>query len=235
VKLTRRQKGLLGQAIDLYREVCRPFHYSEVARKLGLSSSTAYDMLRLLEQKGLVQSEYTLKEAAGPGRSSLRFSPTAKAMELFHRLAGDTVEQEEWEEVKARILAALRRGQAADHSSLLKDLLSRIPEARSPLAFCAEVITALLLSLREAKYKFGEHNPLAMLLTTPLSRLGMGMLAGMAIGLVFADRMCRQLFGNLSEYTVRYETSLQELPPEKLETLQEFTQEVMAALAFGGK
>lgn len=225
----------MSQAIELYREVGRPFHYSEVARRLGLSSFTAYDMLRLLEQKGLVCSEYTLKEAAGPGRSSIRFSPTAKAMELFHRLGGEAVEQEEWEEVKAQILAALRRGQADDYSSLLKDLLSRIPEARSPLAFCAEVITALLLGLREAKHKFGEHNPLAMLLNTPLSRLGMGMLAGMAMGLVFADRMCRQLFGNLSEYTARYETSLRELPPEKLETLQEFTREVMAALALGGK
>jgi len=39
---------------------------------------TAYDMLRLLEERGLVTSEYVLPEQ-GPGRSMIVFRPTAKA------------------------------------------------------------------------------------------------------------------------------------------------------------
>ena len=54
MELTFRQKTFLSKLLDLYHEMREPVHYSLVAERLGLSSSTAYDMLRLLEQKGMV-------------------------------------------------------------------------------------------------------------------------------------------------------------------------------------
>jgi DNA-binding MarR family transcriptional regulator len=227
VELTFRQKAFLSRVLDIYREIQEPLHYSVVAEQLGLSNSTAYDMLRLLEQKGMVNSEYTIPKAiSGPGRSSILFFPTAEAIELFSRLAGERQEQEEWEEVKARILLSLRQGKASDYQGLLRELLVRIPEARSPLVRCAEAITALLLSLREARHKLGEQSPVSMLLGAPVSKLGMSILAGLALGLCLANRKVQHLLGDFQAPMKRYEASLQELSPKSVIALHRFTRDV---------
>jgi DNA-binding MarR family transcriptional regulator len=231
VKLTFRQKVFLSKLLDFYRETQEPLHYSVVAERLGLNNSTAYDMLRLLEQKGMVSSEYTTpKTTPGPGRSSILFFPTAEAIDLFSRLAGESQEQEEWEDVKAYILASLRQGKASDYQGLLRELLVRIPESRSSLVRCAEVITALLLSLRETKHTFGRLSPVSMLLETPVSKLGMSTLAGLALGLSLADKKVQQLLGDFQKYTKKYEASLQGLNPESLIALHRFSQDVWGIL-----
>ena len=227
MELTFRQKVFLNKLLDLYHEMREPVHYSLVAERLGLSSSTAYDMLRLLEQKGMVGSEYaTPKVTSGPGRSSILFFPTAEAIELFFCLAGENQEQEEWEDVKARILLSLHQGKASGYQGLLRELLVRIPEARSPLVRCAEVLTALLLSLRETKHTFGRRSPVSMFLGAPVGSLGMSTLAGLALGLCLADKKAQHLLGNFQKNTKRYEASLQELSPESLKTLHRFTRDV---------
>jgi len=227
MELTFRQKVFLSKLLDVYHKMREPVHYSVVAERLGLSGSTAYDMLRLLEQKGMVGSEYTTpKVVSGPGRSSILFFPTAEAIELFSRLAGESQGQEEWEDVKTHILASLRRGKASEYQDLLRELLTRIPEAGSPLVRCAEVITALLLSLRETKHTFGRRSPVGILLGAPAGSLGMSTLAGLALGLCLADKKIQHLLGNFQKYTKRYEASLQELSPESLKTLHRFTRDV---------
>jgi DNA-binding MarR family transcriptional regulator len=231
MEVTFRQKSFLNKLLDLYHEMREPVHYSLVAERLGLSGSTAYDMLRLLEQKGMVGSEYaTPKAISGPGRSNILFFPTAETMELFSHLAGESQEQEEWEEVKAHILLSLRKGKASDYQDLLRELLARIPEARSPLVRCAEVITALLLSLRETKHKLGEQSPVSMLLGSPVTKLGMSILAGLTLGLCLADQKVRWLLGDFRKYTEKYESSLQELSPESLTTLHRFARDVSRIL-----
>jgi len=87
MELTFRQKVFLSRVLNLYLETREPLHYSTIAQQLGLSNSTAYDMLRLLEGKGMVSSEYVMpKVTSGPGRSSILFFPTAEAIDLFSRL-----------------------------------------------------------------------------------------------------------------------------------------------------
>ena len=227
MELTFRQKSFLSRVLDIYHEMREPVHYSLVAERLGLSSSTAYDMLKLLEQKGMVGSEYaTPKVVPGPGRSSILFFPTAEAIELFSCLAGENQEQEEWEDVKARILLSLHQGKASGYQGLLRELLVRIPEACSPLVRCAEVLTALLLSLRETKHTFGRRSPVSMFLGAPVGSLGMSTLAGLALGLCLADKKAQHLLGNFQKNTKRYEASLQELSPESLKTLHRFTRDV---------
>jgi len=231
VELTFRQKAFLGKILDVYREMQGPFHYSVIAERLGLSPSTAYDMLKLLEQKGMVASEYaTPKATAGPGRSSVLFSPTAKTTELFSRLAGDSHDDEQWEDVKARILASLREGKASEYNGLLRELLARMPEPKSSLVHCAEVITVLLLTLRETKHTFGRRSPVSQLLGTRVSRMGMSILAGLALGLCLADRGVQQRLSGFQQHMRKYEKSLGELSPENLRLLHRFTWDVWKAL-----
>ena len=231
MELTFRQKVFLSKLLDVYHKMREPVHYSVIAERLGLSGSTAYDMLRLLEQKGMVGSEYaTPMVVSGPGRSSILFFPTAEAMELFSRLAGENQGQEEWEDVKTHILASLRQGKASEYQDLLRELLTRIPETGSPLVRCAEVITALLLSLRETRHTFGRRSPVSILLAAPVGSLGMSTLAGLALGLCLADKKVQYLMGNFQKYTKRYEASLQEMSPESLKTLHRFTRDVWSIL-----
>ena len=80
MKLTRRQEEFIKKMIEMGQELDGPFHYTLVADQLGVSPFTAYDMLRLLEEKGFVTSEYKLAtDKSGPGRATRLFYPTEKA------------------------------------------------------------------------------------------------------------------------------------------------------------
>jgi DNA-binding MarR family transcriptional regulator len=227
MELTFRQKAFLSKLLDAYRERQEPVHYSVMAKRLGLNNSTAYDMLRLLEQKGMVISEYgTPKETSGPGRSNIRFVPTAEAIELFSHLAGDIREQDEWDDVKARILANLSKGKADDYQEVLKELLAKIPEPQSSLVRCAEVITALLLNLRKAKYELTKQSSVDNIIKAPASRLRMSILAGLILGLSHANQEAQRLLGIYQEYAEKYEASLQELSRDSLLKLHRFTRDV---------
>ena len=227
--LTFRQKAFLSKFLDDYREAQGPVHYSVVAKRFGLSNSTAYDMLRLLEQKGMVTAEYgTPKETAGPGRSSVRFAPTARAVEIIAHLAGGIREQDEWDDVKARILANLAK--ADDYQEILNELLARMPQPRSSLVRCGEAITALLLSLREARRELAEKSSIDDLLKAPASKLRMSILAGLILGLSHADQRMQRFVGTYQEYAEKYEASLQELSRDSLQKLHRFTCEVWDVL-----
>jgi len=150
--LTHRQREFLNHFLDLYQEMEEPIHYTVLADRLGLGKVTAYEMLRLLEERGLVQSEYFLPDQErGPGRSSVLFRPTAAASRLLHELNGGSSEDEDWEVVKERILQQLHAGEAAGYEDLLADLLARIPEQGSPLLYLTEMITATFLALEGLK------------------------------------------------------------------------------------
>ena len=62
MKLTKRQEQFIENLIDLSQEIDGPIHYSTLAERLGVSPFTAYDMLRVLEKKGAVVSEYQVAE-----------------------------------------------------------------------------------------------------------------------------------------------------------------------------
>ena len=140
----------LSRLLDLCRQAEAPVHYTDVARALEVSPVTAYEMLRLLEDKRLVRSE-TSRPEGHRGRSVVVFSPTERARAMFAELTGNPASQREWEEARAAILAALERGRGTDYQDLLNELLLRIPERKSPLLFTADMITAIILVFYELR------------------------------------------------------------------------------------
>jgi DNA-binding MarR family transcriptional regulator len=229
-KITLRQKAFLGKVIEVYREMKEPMHYSAIAGKLGLSKSTAYDMLRVLEQKGMIGSQYaTPKEIAGPGRSSILFYPTAQAKEFFLHLTREVNIPDEWENVKARILTSLEQGKG-NYRDLIQELLNKTREAQSPLAQCAGIVTALLLSLREARQGLTEQGSVGAIVKAPVSKLRMSILAGLIMGLSLSNQAVTKMLGNSREFTDKYEVSLQKLNKEGLVKLHNFTRDVWTLL-----
>ena len=228
-KLTGRQRAFLSAFLDLYREAREPLHYTAVAQRSGVSKITAYDMLRLLEERGLVRSEYVLRgKGQGAGRSSIVFHPTPQADALFAELAGEDANHSEWETVKTRTLEALRAGKGTDYEGLLEEILARLPQRESSMLYAAEMITAVILSLHQLREDASAAGLLDKLRALGLpGEAGLSALAGLTLGLSFVERINRRLIGLLLSYIGRYQEILSHLSAENKRRLSNFAGEVM--------
>lgn len=227
MKLTGRQKAFLSDFLDLYWEEQDSLHYTFVAERLGIGRITAYDMLRLLEEKGLVTSEYVMPRS-GPGRSTIVFRPTEQGEALMRQLAGETWDREEWETVKVRILEALQAGPGEDYEPLLEKILTRLPERKSPLIYTAEMVTAVILSLRQLRETVPTSKLWEQLRDLGLpEEVGLNALVGVAVGLSLVEQANRRLTLKLLASTRQYQDYLADLSAESRRRLSEFTDEVM--------
>ena len=130
MKVTARQKEILLRFYGLYAEARKkPIHYSVVAKKLGISKWTAYDMMKVLEEKGLVKAVYEIKEERKDrGRSSVLFSPTSKAVEFVKQKIGNDIEREDRAFIKLKILNKLEHLEEEKDKGLLKKILKLLPK-----------------------------------------------------------------------------------------------------------
>lgn len=232
-KLTRRQQEFLSALLDLYREGREPVHYTAVAEHLGVGNVSAYEMLRLMEERGLVTAEYQLPVGArGPGRASVVFRPTPLAMQSLNQLAGGDVSQSEWEVVRDRILKQVEAGKAEDYRSLLEDLLARMPEQRSQVIYGAEMITTIILGLKSVQdtaESLGLDNRLKQI--GRLGELGLGAIAGFGMGLTMVERVNRRLARFLLLETGRFQTVISEASAENRRRLTDFARDVVRLVA----
>jgi len=226
INLTPRQRAFLDKLRDLYRERRGPVHYSTVAERLGVSKFSAYDMLRVLEQKGVAGSEYMLSaRRSGPGRSQVVFYPT-----VFNTPADQADESDEdWLRLKQRLLNELQETRDLDYREKLADLLSRLPNLRAPLEYCAETIAALLLHLNLIKEEMSARNPLrslASLLTA--GEMGLGTLAGLSVGSMLVVMGESSLTDRLLTSVRRYQDHLSQLSGENKRRLSDFLKEALS-------
>ena len=236
MKFTRRQQMFLSKFLDLYRQAEKPLHYTTVAEYLEVNPITAYDMLRLLEDRGLLTSDYIPpSQREGTGRSIVVFLPTPAAQALLDEMAGDDGDREEWEAVKARTLRSLREGKGTNYQDLLEDLLARIPGRRSPMLYAAEMVTAVILNL----YQLGvppcggkeeaADSPLfesVSALGLP-GELGLNALVGLTVGLSYVERANRRVTRLLLSHIGHYQEMLNRLTDENRRRLSDFVGEVM--------
>ena len=228
-KLTRRQQQFLSEFMDIYQEFEEPIHYVGLAKRLDIGKITAYEMLRLLETRGLVEAEYHLAPGnRGPGRSEVFFRPTKEATQLFERLSGSTADIEDWEIVKQRILKELQDGKAGGYETLLNDLLVRIPEQRSPLIFMTEMVTTIILALTPIKKVLKNKGLLGRLSRIGLpGEIGLKALAGFGIALSLVEDVNLQFSTFLLEQNGKYQETLSKLSEEKQKQLTDFTRDVI--------
>ncbi len=228
-KLTRRQRQFLSKVLDLYDQGQEPLHYTALAEHLGVNKVSAYEMLRLLEEHGLVEAEYQLPDGLrGPGRASVVFRPTPLAAQVLGRLAGEYVNPHEWAAVKEHILTQLEAGKAEDYETVLEELLARTPDQRSVVVYVAEMITAIILGLESLRNTAEAHGLRDRLKEIgKVGELGLNVFAGLGMGLSVAERLNRRLAGFLLVQSGRFQSALSQLSDENRRRLTEFTQEVM--------
>lgn len=233
MKLTRRQEDFIRNLLDLYRELNGPIHYSVLAERVGVSPFTAYDMLRLLEEKELVTSDYQrAADRSGPGRSEVVFVPTPRARQfmaqLVHEAGGD-----DWEAVKERVLDKVRSGELRDRE-LAQEMLARVPPGGpSALRYCVEVMTVIALRLRHRAGRRLLLQYLPQMLQSPdaASHANLSLLGGFALG-VLADENPgdREWVCELFQHVQRYQALVLEMDPRLLKRLANSLNEVFAPL-----
>jgi DNA-binding PadR family transcriptional regulator len=230
LKLSSRQQDFLSRLLDLYREARAPVRYADVARALDVSPVTAYEMLRLLEEKRLVRSE-TVRPQGHRGRSVVVFSPTEKALALLAELTVDALDEREWEESKANILQALENGKGTDYQGLLDELLLRIPERKSPLLFAADMVTAIILVFYELR-----DTAAARKIFPRLRWLGppgwavLYSLAGFSLALSLVEKANRRATSLFLSYSRQFREHLDNLTGGEKMHLSDFVYEVLRAI-----
>ena len=140
IKLTVRQKIFLIRLTEVFSKTRQPVHHSALAKTLGLSKSTTYDMLKLLESKGWIRSIYAVADAPRKqGRSKIMFLPTKWSIEeVFRPLGGEDAEGERTKEFLVRFLENQRKNEFnkfyEGSSKDLSDLLSAVAREEPSLA-----------------------------------------------------------------------------------------------------
>ncbi len=234
MQLTSRQRACLETLLDVYHSHRRqPIHYTVLARALGVANSTAYEMLKLLEQKGYVSSQYRLAHAhAGPGRSMVLFHPTMKALRTLRRVLGEDARDQEWETVKEKVLARLDREDFPDHEELLQELVAAIPRSQDRLSYCGRVVAASLLSIK--KQFFGRVQELSIFRTINEGDVAdleaLNLLPGFALGFACALQRNPSWMSRLADCVGRYQTYLDQLDEEARLRLLRFSREMIDAL-----
>jgi len=225
-KLTRRQQEFLSQFLDVYREADQPIHYTTLAKELGIGKVTAYEMLRLLEERGLVQAEFQLPEGGrGPGRSSVVFSPTPEARQLIDPQF-DAESQESWETAKLVLLEQLRDGKESGYEAMLTELVTRIPNRRIPVIYLTEMVTATLLMFEGLQESTDSES-----LLKRFQRIGMpdeidlSGLPGMS-AVVSMFEQANKASDFLLTQSGNFQTKLSQMGEENRQRLRNFTREV---------
>jgi DNA-binding PadR family transcriptional regulator len=217
MRLTHRQEDFIGKLIELYRELQGPIHYSSVANRLGVSEITAYDMLRLLEEKGLVSSQYELaNEKSGPGRSKILFLPTPRAHRIMEDLAGSDMDAG-WEAIRERVLTRIREGDL-EGEELTREVLARMPpEGLGSLRNCVEIMTVLALRLQRSDGRKLLLEYVQRILPTPDSanRANLSLLGGIAMGLLAQENSDDPEWGfELLEHVKRFQSHVVDMEPK---------------------
>lgn len=233
MKLTRRQEDVIRKMLDLYREFQGPIHYSTLAERLGVSPFTAYDMLRLLEEKGLVTSEYQLApDKSGPGRAVRVFLPSTQALKDA-QLIGDDMDRADWEKVKEGVLDKLRKDEVYDRE-LAVEVLARIPSAgKGRLRYCVEVMTIIALRIQNSDGRRTLLNLLSQLLSDSqaASRADLSILGGTALGILsLEDQSDLEWWEQLLEHVKTYMDIVINLDVEKCRLLGEYLKNVFALM-----
>ncbi len=153
VSLTERGREFLAALRKLYEEQKGPVHYEAVAKALGVSKWTAYDMLRKLASDGLVGVEYILnRHSRMPGRSMVMFRPHvgSEGTCADGSIQGSRLSfGEDLARIKESLVSSLSelRGSAAPQG-IWQNLLEKLDRASRPAAFCGYMAGLLVACAR---------------------------------------------------------------------------------------
>ncbi|GGH55209.1 hypothetical protein GCM10008014_24640 [Paenibacillus silvae] len=148
--LSKRRLQFLDQLVDMYQQSRLPVHYEALAKVLGVSKWTAYDMLKAIEKAGFVTRSYETNPNV-TGRSQVVFTPTEKAAALLGKEAKlDQDGEPEKTQVSLQFIRDMLSGfKDASAQELISKLLIEIPEKGSNFEICGYISGILIIYTRQ--------------------------------------------------------------------------------------
>jgi DNA-binding Lrp family transcriptional regulator len=237
MKLTRRQEDFIKNLIVLSQELDGPIHYSMLAERLGVSPFTAYDMLRLLEEKGMVTSEYQVAEGkSGPGRAERLFYPVEKPEQRLAERFGAIPLSEE--ELKQFILNKVQRGEIPQ-KEFGEEILSRVPpDGPEHIRYCLEVMMVIRVRLRQrtGRQRFLAYLPEVLPNGGEVPPANLSLLGGFAFGILAQEETEDQEWSQmLLEHVLQYQEIVRSLTPEECRLLADDLIMIFSPLSTGSK
>jgi hypothetical protein len=281
MKLTVRQSIFTMKFLEYFCKIEKPVHYPALAKELGLSTSTTYDLLKLLEKRGLLTSVYDVPQGPGKhGRSKVLFLPSKKNIELFFKpLEGDNATgenmrnfltryletittstddgifwdrweedgqalikeasredptlipikkngSEDWDDLRGTIFTAIKNRKNTSTDLVIYELYALMKTASSPVSFCVEIISVILLTISYVDYKSDHQSLLKILLDSPMIKENLVMLVGLALGLSVSNAKVRSLLGDMQRESKVFLESINMLSNDELFRLYEFSREL---------
>lgn len=142
--LTERRKQFLQKLVEMNKRTRRPVHYETVARELGVSKWTTYDMLTELEKVGYLTRGYAVNPGE-PGRSQLVFLPTPAAEEMFSQAA---VSPAELSAIRTAVLELLAGARELSPEAAMQLAVRGMAGTEQRAEFCAYALYLVVLHLR---------------------------------------------------------------------------------------
>jgi len=181
--LTKRRLQFLQKLMDLYQKTNLPIHYEALAKAIGVSKWTAYDMLKEIEKLGFISRSYETNPKE-TGRSQVVFVPTSKASELFTQPRSETFDMADWNQTVENISTLLINLKNTSLNEALRKMMEEISRMNTRIHFCAYMIGLLLVYLKKLGGKTESliHHVVQMV---PSKEAGMTMFIGTVLGTVF--------------------------------------------------
>ncbi|WP_027417674.1 helix-turn-helix domain-containing protein [Aneurinibacillus terranovensis] len=223
--LTERRKQFLQKLIDLYQKTNGPVHYETLAKAIGVSKWTAYDMLKELEKHGYLTRDYAVNPGE-TGRSQIVFLPTVKATFLFEQERSEVINPKEWDNTKAKLLQFLNSLKGCSISDAIQKVLEEIPKVQVRVAFCAYIIGLLLVYLRKLGGRT-ESLIQSFVQNAPTNEMRMTMFVGTVLGTII-QTMNHEIGIEVTDLVSRYLKSINDLSDHERGMLSDFLYEALA-------
>lgn len=214
MRLTQRRKDFLDRLIDIYTRTARPVHYETLAKEVGVSKWTAYDMLQALEKTGFLSREYVLHSAGG-GRSQVVYVPTEGAYGIVGKSRNATNVEESVDSAMETFKGWVER---IHTDNIMPEMMTAIQTAPSQVEYGFYVLGLLvivLLGTNDETIRFIKH----FVLQTSSDGMRLSVFTG-------------AVFGNVLS-SINFELSLQvvDLIGEFLKEVDSLTDESKRALS----
>ena len=142
--LTSRRKQFLEQLMDLYERSSLPVHYEALAKTIGVSKWTAYDMVKQLEKMKLLKKEYVVNKSE-TGRSLVVYSPTEEAYLILKKASDGDISEEEWEQTAEELLKILKKLDSGNPNLIFQQILDKMPSIKNKTVLAAYVVALVVI------------------------------------------------------------------------------------------
>lgn len=210
MELTQRKREFLEVIEQLYQKTGESVHYEDVAKELGVSKWTAYDMVRDLINAGFLTAQY--QRPTSVGRSRMTVIPVSMCQDRQQSLA-DILE----------IMGELKDKNIK--TSL--DILSQRLGEQSKGIFCAYVIVMSLLALRSV---LNNAKVLELLASGVCPQVVLATLGGVMLG-HFLKGKIDEPKKKMGSHLVKYQQYISEVTIEEQKQLVEFMEQAVYQLS----